>query len=443
MTGILHGAFRLLLLAITIVVAAACSAPGAQAPEIQSTHLNAPGQRDKPYLVLVSIDGFRWNFADQHDTPSIDRLAAGGVRAKSLQPAFPTLTFPNHYSIATGLLPVHHGIVANRFPARDRQRWYWYKDRTAVQDGNWYTAEPIWVTAEKNGMLSAAFYFVGTEADVGGIRPTHWRAFDSEVNGEVRVRQVLDWLTEPPEHRPHMITLYFEDVDDYGHWNGPDSAENIEAIRRVDRQLGMLLDGIGQLPHGDEVYVLLVSDHGMDRYDPAHTPLILDQFIDLNGIRLVEGGPYVFMHFDQADPQRSAQIRDAINARWSCGRALLPQEAPDHWAVGDSPPFADVIVLADAGCGVVSSADMNHKMTPGDHGWPPESKAMRGVFYAMGPRIEPGTEIGTIHVTDIYPLMLRILDLPAPHDFDGNPDLLSGLLLPAATSAPGHDSGGH
>lgn len=433
----------MLLVSIIFVLATACSVQSPVDRESQATAVNAPGQVDKPYLVLVSIDGFRWDFADQYETPAIDRLAAGGLRAESLQPVFPTLTFPNHYSIATGSLPFRHGIVANRFPSSDRQRWYWYKDRSAVQDGNWYTLDPIWVTAEKHGMLSAAFYFVGTEADVGGIHPTHWRAFDSEVNGEVRVRQVLDWLAKPPEVRPHMITLYFEDVDDYGHWNGPDSAENIEAIRQVDHQLGMLLDGIDRLPHGGEVYVLLVSDHGMGNYDPAIPPLVLDQFIDLDGIRAVEGGPYVFLHFDQADPQRAARIRDEINSRWTCGQALLPADAPAHWAVGESPPYPDVIVLARAGCGVISSADMAHKITPGDHGWPLESPEMKGIFYAMGPRIPPGAKIGTINVTDIYPLMLEILGLPAPGPFDGNPELLPGLLLPAADDAPGDDSSDH
>jgi predicted AlkP superfamily pyrophosphatase or phosphodiesterase len=443
MTLNLPGAVRLLLVSITTVMAVACSAPTALDPQLQAAAVNAPRQGDKPYLVLVSIDGFRWDFAGQHETPTIDRLAASGLSAKSLQPVFPTLTFPNHYSIATGLLPVHHGIVANQFPASDRKGWYWYKDRSAVQDGNWYAADPIWVTAEKHGMLSAAFYFVGTEADVSGIRPTHWRAFDGGVSGEARVRQVLEWLEQPPETRPHMITLYFEDVDDYGHLNGPGIVEIAEAIRQVDRQLGLLLEGIEQLPHGKDVYVLLVSDHGMGRYDPALSPLVLDRFIDLGGIRLVEGGPYVFMHFDRADPQRAEQIRDEINSRWTCGEALLPADAPAHWAVGDSPPFPDVIVLAKAGCGVLSSADMANKITPGDHGWPPESPDMQGVFYAMGPRIPPGTEIGVVHVTDIYPLMLEILGLPAPGPFDGDPDLLPGLLLPAADGATGADSRDH
>ena len=156
--------------------------------------INAPAQRDKPYLILISIDGFRWDYQALYKTPALDRLAAGGVRAESLQPVFPTLTFPNHYSIATGLYPANHGIVANDFPDPDSGDWYQYQIARIVQQGRWYGGEPIWVAAEKNGMVSAAFFFVGTEADIGGVPPTYWNRFDANVSGGTRVKQVLKYV---------------------------------------------------------------------------------------------------------------------------------------------------------------------------------------------------------------------------------------------------------
>jgi predicted AlkP superfamily pyrophosphatase or phosphodiesterase len=393
--------------------------------------LNAPEQRTKPYLVLVSIDGFRWDFASFLDTPGIDRLASEGLSAEALLPVFPTLTFPNHFSIATGQLPRNHGIVANEFPHEDGERWYFYKDRESVQDGQWYLAEPIWVTAEKQGMLSAAFFFVGTEADISGKRPTHWRAFDADVPGSERVEQVLHWLAEPAPTRPHVITLYFEDVDDNTHWYGPGSAESVAAIGRVDVHLQKLLAGIDALPHGDQVYVFLVSDHGMAAYDPSRPPFVIDQVASLEGVRAVEGGPYVFLHFDDAETGRLREVRDAINNSWDCGRALLPDEAPPDWQLSDSGRFPDLIAVADPGCAVLSSADKQHKVQPGDHGWAPDSADMRGVFYAWGPRIPPATRVPPIRVTDIYPLMLAVLDLPAGK-MDGDPEFLPSLLLPEA-----------
>lgn len=390
--------------------------------------LNAPEQRDKPYLVLVSIDGFRWDLPTLGETPALDRMAAAGLKAKALQPVFPTQTFPNHFSIATGQLPARHGLVGNEFPDDQRARWYHYKDRATVEDGDWYLAEPIWVTAARQGMVTAAYYFVGTEAPVGGVRPDHWHAFDPNVPGEQRVHKVLEWLGEPPERRPHVITLYFEQVDDHSHWSGPGSAEALQAIRDVDRNIGVLLDGIASLPHGDQIYVLVVSDHGSAAYRPDREPLVLEGLVDLQGVRAVEGGPFVYLYFPPGEAGRAAAARDTINAHWDCGRAMLPQEAPADWGLTGSPRFPDLIVLADGGCAVLSTASMGHKITPGDHGWAPEMPEMRGIFYAIGPRIPPGSRTGVLRVTDIHPLMLSILGLQPAQGAAADP--LSTLLLP-------------
>ena len=415
-----------LLLALLLT----CGGPAAA--DTSSARSNAPEQLDNPYLVLISVDGFRWDFADRYGAENIASIGVRGLRADALQPVFPTLTFPNHYSIATGRLPAEHGLVANEFPSADRSRWYLYKDRTTVEDGDWYLAEPIWVTAEKNGMLSAAYFFVGTEADVGGVHPTHWRAFDADVSGEQRVRQVLDWLGQPAAHRPHLITLYFEDVDDYTHWHGPGSPESREAIRRVDGQIGQLLRGIEELPYGDEVYVLLVSDHGTASYDEDRAPLVLDTVVDLAGISTVEGGPYVYLWFDAGEAHRAENVRDSINAQWDCGRALLAEDTPPAWGIRPGGRFPDLIVQADPGCAVLSSAEAAHKITPGDHGWAPEMTEMRGVFYAMGPRIPVGARPGIVSVTDIHGLMMTILELPDSSREGGPAGRLAELLLPAA-----------
>jgi predicted AlkP superfamily pyrophosphatase or phosphodiesterase len=412
--------FALILLWVEITSA---SGPG-------SGGVNAPENLNKPYIVLFSIDGFRWDFPDLTHTPAMDWMAANGIKAEALQPAFPTLTFPNHFSIATGALPARHGILANEFPDENRVHWYHYKDRSTVQDGNWYRVDPLWVTAEKQGMVTAAYFFVGTEADISGIRPTHWRAFNADDEDEDRVQQALDWLGEPPETRPHVITLYTEDVDDHTHWHGPGSAQSLEAIRRVDQRLQQLLDGIATLPHGDQVYVFLVSDHGQAGYTTGKNPLVLDEIVELEGVRPVDGGPYVFLYFDNGNAGRAEEVRDAINRHWSCGRALLAGDAPATWGITQDPGYPDLLVLADPGCAVISSRDKAHKMTPGDHGWSPEMPEMRGIFYATGPRIAAGQRLGVANVTDIYPMMMSVLGLTTPHTVDGDPKWLPSLLLP-------------
>lgn len=398
------------------------------AAETGSGGRNTPVQLNKPYLVLISIDGFRWDYPDLYPTSAINSIAERGLKAEAMQPAFPTLTFPNHYSIATGMLPAHHGLVANIFPGETAGSWYNYKNRTTVQDGNWYLAEPIWVTAEKQGMVTAAYFFVGTEADVQGIRPTHWREFDQSHSGDQRIRQVLRWLAKPAETRPHLVTLYFEEVDVYTHRHGPGSKESIESISRVDEQIGHLLDGIKSLPFAEDVYIVLLSDHGQGRYESQNAVFVLDRHVNLDSARIVDGGSYVFIHFESDDATRAVKTRDSINRLWGCGRAMLPENAPRSWMVKDSARFPDIIVQADPGCAVISTASKSYKVTPGVHGWPPEMPEMRGIFMVSGPGIPAGSKTGVVHVTDIFPLMVKILGLDHPGSIDGDPGRLADLL---------------
>ncbi len=408
---------------------AACSIP-AIAGSNGTGGINAPEQRDKPYLILISIDGFRWDYQDLYETPALDRLAARGVRAESLQPVYPTLTFPNHYSIATGLYPANHGIVANDFPDRDFGDWYVYKTARIVQQGRWYGGEPIWVAAEKNGMVAAAFFFIGTEAAIQGIAPTYWKRFDANVSGNRRVGQVLKWLAMPVEKRPHLITLYFEHVDTDSHTYGVGSKESIAEIKRVDRYLGKLMDGIDDLPFSEDVYIVLVSDHGQSSYDEDAKILILDGLVNFDGISIIDGGSFAYLYFDQEDPERAKRISDQINHVWRNGRAWLPGETPEHWHVTNNSRFADVIVQANPHYGVLSSRDKMHKIYPGNHGWDPSFKDMHGILLAAGPRLPKGETIGTIDNIDIYPLMMEILEIPLTAPIDGDPSTLTDLLTP-------------
>ncbi len=301
---------------------------------------NAAHQQSKPYLVLVSVDGFRWDYMDRYPTPNMDRIAAAGSKAERLLPVFPTLTFPNHYSIATGLYPAHHGLVANEFPDPERDTWYSLRNRESVEDRLFYSGEPIWVTAETQGMVAASFFFVGTEAPVKGVSPTHWRSYDKSISGRDRVDQVLAWLAEPQQQRPHIYTLYFEDVDDYSHWYGPDSAETIEVISRVDAYIGRLLDGLSSLPFADQVNIILLSDHGQGAYLENQPAYLLSDHVNLDDTVIIEGGSYLFLHLDQDDPERAAAIVATVNSSWKHGRAYLPGDTPAQWHVEEQPAFS-------------------------------------------------------------------------------------------------------
>ncbi|MGB5581809.1 MAG: ectonucleotide pyrophosphatase/phosphodiesterase, partial [Woeseia sp.] len=384
----------------------------------------AAARRDAPYLVLISIDGFRHDYLDRFPTPALQRIASQGIRAKALRPVWPTLTFPNHYSIATGLYPHEHGIIGNDFMNEERDAWYHYKERDTVQDGRWYHGEPIWVAAERAGIGAAAFYFVGTEAAVDGIAPSDWRPFDASVAGADRIDQALVWLALPENERPHVITLYFEHVDSASHSFGAASPQCVAAIHRVDEWIGDLLDGIDSSPIADKVTVAVVSDHGQSGYRNVE-PLVLSDFVSLDDIEYVENGPMMMLYVPGRGVHRARELRDAINARWQHGRAWLPADAPSSWRIANSPRMADVILQADPGYAVISHRDRRGKLNKGDHGWAPEFADMHGIFMAMGPGLPQGRTTGVLDAVDIYPLLLRQLDLPDRRATKASSPLLS------------------
>lgn len=409
------------------VLAALATGPEATlAQRVGTGGVNAVEQRGKPYVVLVSFDGFRWDYQDRFPTPAMDRLAAEGVRASALIPVFPTKTFPNHYSLATGLYPGRHGIVSNGFldPAVDA--WYSFRDRTAVEDGMWYGGEPIWVTAETQGMVSAAFFWVGTEAAVQGVSPTHWNAFTYDISFEERVGRVLSWLAEPPETRPHLMTLYFEEPDLTAHRYGPDGPEVEEAVARVDRALARLLDGIERLPHDDQVYVVLVSDHGLGTV--GGETFVLDREVDLSNVEVVGGGEVMFLHIREGGRARIEALAREIEEKWEHGVVHLREDAPADWMLEDNPRFGDLILLADYPGQVVLSQWMDRPSNPGSHGWGPEVPEMRGVFLARGPGLPAGVRIGEISAVDIYPLLARALGLAPAPGVQGSPEPLADLI---------------
>jgi predicted AlkP superfamily pyrophosphatase or phosphodiesterase len=400
--------------------------PLAQAGESPgSGERNAPGTEHSPYLVLISIDGFSWDYLSIYPTPALDRIAAAGVRAESMRPVFPSLTFPNHYSIATGLYPSEHGIVHNHFPDEPRENWYHLWDRSSVEDGRWYGGEPIWVTAEKNGLVSAAYYFVGTEAAIQGVPPSHWHSFDASVPGSERVATVIDWLQWPEDRRPHVITLYFEHVDRAGHDFGRGSPQLARAVAEVDAHIGRLLDAIDELDLSDEVSVLVVSDHGQASYVNPEESFVLRDHIDPAGLEIVAGGAYAWIYQEQPDRERAVAVRDAINDSWTNGRAVLRDEAPAEWRVSDSPRYPDIFVVPELGHAVVADRESMDRLKKGDHGWDPSNKAMHGIFLATGPALPKGETIGEVSVVEIYPLMLGLLQIDAPLPATGRAGLRS------------------
>jgi predicted AlkP superfamily pyrophosphatase or phosphodiesterase len=381
--------------------------------------VNRPEHRDKPYVILVSFDGFRPDYLERFELPSFRRVQARGTQARAMQPVFPSLTFPNHYSLVTGLHPGHHGIVANNFYDPLRKQRYAMSDRTAVEDGSWYGGEPIWVTAETQGMVAACFFWPGSEAAIKNVRPTFWKVFDDEVPNATRVSTVIEWLRLPAERRPHVITLYFSDLDSAAHEGTLESPVIEAAAKSVDRSLGALLDGIDSLAIRDSIYLLLTSDHGMVETSAERT-INLDSLIDPSALHASYGGAVANLHVS-GGADRARQIRDRVNAKLQRGRAYLRDELPAQHQYRADPRAGDVVVIMDESWTLATSPRRSPARAGawGAHGWDPALPSMRALFLAAGPGIRAGATIDEVRNVDVYPLMTELLGLRAAAGIDG------------------------
>lgn len=389
---------------------------------------NARAHRDKPYVILVSFDGMKPEYLERFALPNFARVMRAGVRSEGMIPVFPSKTFPNHYAIVTGMYAETHGIVGNRFWDPARGASFAMGDTIAVLDGTWYRGEPIWVTAERQGMVAASFFWVASEVAVGGIRPSMYKRYDGRVSNTRRVDSVLAWLALPAERRPHLVTMYFSDTDGAGHDYGVWSPQLDSAARRVDAVLGRLLDGLDRLPGvKDGVYLLLVSDHGMSETSPRWFAA-LDTLISMEGVRLGESGPLATLHV-QGGASRARALRDSINRRMRYGRAYVRGDVPAHLHYNADPRIGDVIVVMDDHWQIGRAS--RPPSDSGNHGWDPTLASMHAIFVASGPGIPAGKVIPPFENVDLYPYIAELLGLTPARGIDGRTGRLRGLIRAA------------
>lgn len=368
---------------------------------------NSTQQQKKPYVLLISADGFRNDFAQKYGARNLLRLSGQGVAASAMLPSFPSLTFPNHYTIATGLYPAHHGLVNNTFYDENRKVRYSMGNKQAVADGSWYGGTPLWVLAEQQQMLSASFYWVASESAIQGTYPSYYYIYNEKIPIDTRIRTVKEWLQLPEEKRPHMLTFYFPEVDHAAHTYGPDSKETGEAVRFVDESVGRLVATVDslQLP----VNFIFVSDHGMTQVDTENT-LSLPAAIDTSQFIIPPGD--VMLHLYAKDKKAIQPTYEALKKEANGYDVYLTESTPAHWhyrkkddrynRIGDIllvPRLPKVFNIS------------KRKITPGKHGFDPRIPDMHATFYAWGPAFREGVKIGAFENIHVYPLVAHILGL--------------------------------
>ncbi len=372
------------------------------------------------YVVLVSLDGFRYDYPEEYGAQNLLAMAKDGARAvHGMLPAYPSLTFPNHYTLVTGLLPEHHGIVRNSFYDPARKQVYEYKDAKASSDGTWYGGVPLWSLAEQQGMRAATFMWPGSEAEIAGKRPAYYAHFLDQIDGHVGLDQIGAWLKLPAEQRPHLITFYMPTTDHAGHWYGPDSVETATAVHTLDALMGELrkrLDATG-LP----VDLIVLADHGMVRID--QTWINFDEIApSMKGVEFHDWSVY------PADEATAATIYDELKAandpRFSVYRR---KDVPAELHYASNPRIGDPVIVPNGayiGHLHASTATVN----PGDHGYDPNTiLAMKAVFVANGPDIRKGVSLPVFPNVDVYSLIAKLLDLKVPAN-DGELGPLKAVL---------------
>ncbi len=381
--------------------------------------LRGPAAVPARALVLVGVDGFRHDFLERAETPALDRLAAAGVLAERLVPAFPTKTFPNHYTIVTGLYPEHHGIVANNMYDPVFDATYSLDNRAAVEDGRWYGGEPIWVTLERQGGTAATFFWPGSEAAIAGRRPTYWKLYDGEVPNEHRVDQAIAWLDLPRPRRPDFLTLYFSDVDDAAHGHDPDTAPEVgEAVARVDAMLGRLLDGLERRELLATTDIVVVSDHGMAATSPERA-IAIDDYVDLEVANVVDWNPVLAL-WPGAD--RVEEVYAALAGAHPRLAVYRKSEIPEALHYREHRRIPPILGIADEGWSVTSRgylAERGERLRGGNHGYDPRLPSMGALFLASGPSFRRGERVPPFENVHLYELMAHVLGVePAPNDGD-------------------------
>lgn len=371
-----------------------------------------------PTVLLISLDGFRWDYFEKTNTPNLDLIINEGVKAASLIPVFPTKTFPNHYSIVTGLYAENHGIVSNTIYDPVFNERFTISNPDAVLDGKWWEGQPIWVTAEKQNQKAATYFWPGSESEIQETRPSYYEAYRGDAPHNSRVDKVVSWLKKDKADRPTFLSLYFSIVDSEGHNHGPDSPEVVDAIVEVDRAVGRLIASLKTEKLYEDLNIILVSDHGMIKTN-SQSVVYIDDYINLSEVSITDWYPILgiwpldgvstdslYNQLHGKHPELDVYKKEDLPAEfgYSSHRRIPPilGVLSEGWAATDRAYYPNIVDRLNAGA---------------THGYRPDLISMHGIFVAKGPAFKPGTTLPAVKNVDIYELMCHILGLnPAPND---------------------------
>lgn len=389
--------------------------------------------KEVPYVVMVSFDGFRHDYVQKYNPKHIKKFIRKGAAATRMFPSYPSKTFPNHYTLVTGLYPAHHGLVDNTFYDVNRDTFYSISQRAKVEDPYYYGGLPIWQLVQQNGMKAASYFWVGSEAPIGGVFPAYYHIYDGKVPNKNRVQGVLDWLNLPEAERPHLITIYFSMIDTQGHDYGPNAPETRDAVMEADSLVDMLMTGLRKIDLS--VNVILTSDHGM--YEMKNEP---DKFIytedvlqglDRNDFVFVNSGTHANIFLK--DKAKEESILKSIEAKQNHFKVYKKAAIPENLHYNNHPRIGDLTLMAEAGFSFYSRETLEKKPITkkvwGAHGFDPfTTPEMGAIFYAKGPNIKKRKTIPAFQNIHVYPFIATLLGISVPANIDGDAKVLKEII---------------
>lgn len=393
-----------------------------------SNRFNSEEAMQKPYVIMISTDGFRYDYAKKYNAENLLKYSNAGVQAKAMIPSYPSITFPNHWTLITGLYPSHHGLIDNFFYDYKRKEHYAMSNRKNAEDGSWYGGVPLWSLAEKQNMVSASLQWVGSASDAGGIRPTYYYPYHEKFSPSEKVNKVINWLKLPEEIRPHFISLYFPEVDGAGHHYGPEAKETEAAVHLVDDAIGELVKKIDDLGLRNVNFVF-VSDHGMIQVDggnPLEIPAIL---LDKN--RFDYYNSQTLLRVYVKNPNEVNSVYKELKAdKTNDYEVYLDKKLPKylHFATRDDKykRIGQILLIPKA---PKIFLEKGRKTSVGKHGYDPRAvPEMKATFFAWGPAFKNDLIIDEFDNINVYPLVADILGLKIDEKIDGKLKVLKSTL---------------
>ncbi len=376
----------------------------------------------QPYVLLISLDGFRWDYAERGITPNLDRIKQEGVSALSFKPSFPSVTFPNHLSIITGMYPQNHGLILNFFENLYGER-YRLSDTNAVKNPAWYWGEAFWETARRNKIITASYYWPGSEVWDENRRPNYYKAYNHNEPHENKINGIIEWLRLPYNERPHFITLYFHDTDSEGHKHGTNSPQIDSTIAVLDSLIGVIRQRIELIGMKDSVNIIILSDHGM-------TNIREDGIINIKEIiGEIDCDVNSSSAITMIKPKNEKDIELVFNKLKKAEqnyKVYYKKDVPAYWNFSRNPYIYPIVVIADVGYKLIYGKSTYNAVA--EHGYDSHQIDMHGIFFAVGSKFKKNYRVGTLENVDIYPLLCEIFKIDGRSNIDGNINRIKFIL---------------